>query len=161
MTVTTTMKRAGDAVAAQGRQLIDEAPKPLYAWIGANTVVLARARQLPVRAQEQARAVQSRLEKLPTLPQTVPGQAKDVSGKALSGAQTIATGLADRFVSTYVGLVERGEQVVTAVRTQPSTKQATARVKTARSQTKGAATSTRKATTATVRAVRAAADKTG
>jgi hypothetical protein len=174
MTVTTDVKKIGDALVASGKATLAEARKPLLAWVGVNRAAVSLTRQLPEALAGQTRQLQGRIAELPgrakTLPVVIPASADVVSArvKRLAGraqdarklVDGVAVGVTGRVVESYAGFVGRGEEVVTVAKRQPAAKEATAQAKTAKSRGKAATTAARKATAAAADSAGKTADKT-
>ena len=180
MTVTTDVKRMGDAIVAQGKATLADARKPLFAWIGANRVVLARTRELPDAVQAQVRQLPAKLGELPTVAKTLPrvlpadavtSSAKQLAVRAVSlqrqagtvastVAGTVAGTLAERVAVGYAGLVGRGQEVADTAVANPAAQQAKKSAARAGKQSKAAATSARKAASSAATAARDTAQKT-
>ncbi len=113
---------------------LNRVSKPLYAYVGAADLAVAKLRTLPDAyvsgvnsavnsAQAQVTNARSSVK---TLPVAVRGQ---------------LTALPSKAKVTYSDLIERGHKVVATVQRNPSTQAALKQAKTARSQAKGATTS--------------------
>lgn len=133
------------------------ARKPLYAYVGAVDFTVEKARELQKAQLAQVKQVKDIVPTVATLPTRVPAYVKELRGEAVS-ATTKLTKKADKF---YGELAARGQNLVTSVRGQKSTKSAVASAQSASRQVKGATTSARKATRSAVKAADTAASKIG
>jgi uncharacterized phage infection (PIP) family protein YhgE len=124
--------------------------KPFYAYVGVADLAVEKLRALPevyVQGVNTAQAqVNTAREQVKTLPDLVREQLTTLPTKARS---------------TYDGLVNRGQKLVTSVRNNPNTKAAVRQARTARTQAKGATTSARRSAASAEKAAEAAAAKTG
>ena len=131
-------------------------PTPLYAVVGAGDLVVRRIRTTAAGAEADPRPVpdqlqtadQSQLDALLSELRALPDRAQSVALETLGQAAAV-----------YSELVERGESLVTRVRTQKATADTVAQARTTVAQAKGTATTARKQAAAGSKASRATASR--
>jgi hypothetical protein len=161
MSTTTTAKadvtKTGDTVVAQGRFTVkkptldlDEARKPLFAFVGVADLAIEQAKELPSLYVAEAKKAQGRLAEVPAAVKTLPEQAQNRVAK-----------LTEHATDLYAQLAVRGERLVTSIRRQPSTEAAIAEGKEAVRKAEATATAARKSAKAGEKAVEDATAKIG
>jgi len=139
------------------------ARKPLYAAIGAGSVALEKARELPQRVITLLDTFKSLnkidIRELPKQIQSLGTSVPERAGKLVEQSKKLTGTATKRASKKYGEYSKRGEKLVTRIRNSAPTKRAKEQTKSARSRVKGAATSVKKAAEASVEAVSAAVDK--
>lgn len=165
---------------------IAEATKPFFAYVGAGDLAIAVLRTLPATAKEWSETVlgqaKETADQARDFPSTLPGTLKSLPTRTQTQATKIAeqatelreqlqalpsrvqhtvVELQDKALETYSDLAVRGEKLVTSIRQQGSSQQATRAAKSTVAQVKGVRTTAGKTAAATAQAASTAAKKVG
>ncbi|HSV65455.1 MAG TPA: hypothetical protein VLJ59_06040 [Mycobacteriales bacterium] len=145
MSITADVRKAGETVLEQGKAVLDDARKPLYAVVGAGdlavTTAVSQVKELPGETQTavdtRVKKAQARLDDIRTEAKAryegLVHKATELQGKARelpSKADALKPKELRSTVETYVGkakelyddLAARGEKIVTKVADQPGIK---------------------------------------
>ena len=167
-TLTADADKTGDTVTVQGRFTLknlptlpaldlDEARKPLFAFVGVADLAIEQAKELPAEYVAAAKKAQERLAEVPAVVKTLPEQAKGFRGEV----ETRVAKVTEQATDLYAQLAVRGERLVTSIRRQPATEAAIVEGKEAVRKAEAAATAARKSVKAGEKAVEDAAAKIG
>jgi chromosome segregation ATPase len=161
--VTADVKQADDSVTGRFtlKNLpafdVQDAAKPLYAFVGAADLALEQAKEAPAlyvaevkKAQERFAEIPAQVKALPTRVETLRDEVESRVAKATEQANEL-----------YAKLVVRGERLVTQIRRQPATEAAIAEGKEAVRKAEAAATAAKKSAKAGEKATEDAAAKIG
>jgi hypothetical protein len=118
---------------------VNEAAKPLYAYVGVLDLALEQAQSVPAQVR--------------TIPAQVRGLRSDVAARVDE--------VTEKATDFYTQLTVRGERLVTAIRRQPATEAAVVEGKEAVKKAEASATAARKSAKAGEKAVTGAAKKIG
>ena len=129
---------------------VNEATKPLYAYVGAADLVIEQARKVPSE-------VSSLLGDVPASVRTIPTQVKGLRGDV----ETRVEKATEKASDLYSQLTVRGERLVTQIRRQPATEAAIVEGKEAVKKAEAAAVAAKKSARAGEKAVEDAAGKIG
>jgi hypothetical protein len=165
MSVTTDVTKTGDTVTARGRFTVknlptldlDEARKPLFAFVGVADLALEQVKELPSAYAAEARKVQDRVAEVPTVVKTLPNKVEDLRVEVEGYAKKAG----EQATDLYSKLAVRGERLVTQIRRQPATEAAIVEGKEAVRKAEAAAIAAKKSAKAGERAVEDAAAKIG
>ena len=128
---------------------------PLYAFVGVGDLAVEALRSVPARLaelQKRAADVQPQIPSTTEIRSKAEGLAEELKDKAEE--------IKDKAEETYSELAERGETLVSRIRSQQATKDAEAKASRAKSAVKGASTTALKSAESTKRAVKGAATST-
>lgn len=118
---------------------VNEAAKPLYAYVGVLDLALEQAKDVPAQVR------------------TIPAQVKTLR----DDVETRVEKATEKATDFYTQLTVRGERLVTSIRRQPATEAAVAEGKEAVKKAEASATAARKSAQAGEKAVEGAAAKLG
>lgn len=168
----TNVNKTGDTVTASGRFTVknlptidlDEARKPLFAFVGAADLAIEQAKEVPNLYVAEAKKVQARFADVPAQVKTIPAQVKTLPAQVKGFRSEFGTRVekaTEKATDFYAQLAVRGERLVTSIRRQPATEAAIAEGKAAVRKAEAAATAAKKSVKAGEQAVEDAAEKLG
>jgi heparin binding hemagglutinin HbhA len=122
-------------VTGQGRAVLEDARKPLYAFLGAGDLVLARASQLRELPGDTQTAMDGRVREVRTRIEDLRADLRHRLAELLSRAESLQDrapkpaelrSMVEKYLErareTYEDLAERGEKVVSEAATRPGVK---------------------------------------
>ncbi len=133
---------------------VEQAKKPLFAYVGVADLAIERAKEIPAELTELNKTVGTKVQAFVL---EVPAQAKALPVTVRTNVEKAT----EKATEVYTKLTVRGERLVKAIRRQPATEAAIAEGKEAVRKAEAAATAAKKSVKAGEKAVEDAAEKIG